>query len=83
MDFMTGNLSYQIEHHLFPDLPSNRYREIAARVRALCDKYDLPYTTGPLGTAVPAGTAHHPQTGVAGHVSAGDVGRCAGDVVGA
>ena len=45
--FMSGNLSYQIEHHLFPDLPSNRYAEIAVRVRALCDKYDLPYTTGP------------------------------------
>ena len=45
--FMSGNLSYQVEHHLFPDLPSNRYAEIAVRVRALCDKYDLPYTTGP------------------------------------
>ncbi|GGK89809.1 fatty acid desaturase family protein [Nocardia jinanensis] len=45
---MTGNLCYQIEHHLFPDLPSNRYPEIAQRVRALCDKYDLPYTTGSL-----------------------------------
>ncbi|RVW04980.1 fatty acid desaturase family protein [Rhodococcus spongiicola] len=49
MAFMTGNLSYQIEHHLFPDLPSNRYAEIAAKVRALCERYDLPYTTGPLG----------------------------------
>ncbi|MGN5235633.1 MULTISPECIES: fatty acid desaturase [unclassified Rhodococcus (in: high G+C Gram-positive bacteria)] len=49
MGFMTGNLSYQIEHHLFPDLPSNRLPEIAARVRALCGKYDLPYTTGSLG----------------------------------
>ena len=47
MDFMTGNLSYQIEHHLYPDLPSNRLREISIRVRALCDKYDLPYTSGP------------------------------------
>ena len=45
---MSGNLGYQIEHHLFPDLPSNRYSEIAPRVRALCDKYDIPYTTGPL-----------------------------------
>ena len=45
---MSGNLCYQIEHHLFPDLPSNRYAEIAERVRALCDKYDLPYTTGSL-----------------------------------
>ena len=44
----SGNLCYQIEHHLFPDLPSNRYAEIATRVRALCDKYDLPYTTGSL-----------------------------------
>lgn len=44
--FMSGNLCHQIEHHLFPDLPSNRYAEIAVRVRALCDKYDLPYTTG-------------------------------------
>jgi fatty acid desaturase len=48
MAFMSGNLCYQIEHHMFPDLPSNRYAEIAVRVRALCDKYDLPYTTGPL-----------------------------------
>ena len=44
----SGNLGFQIEHHLFPDLPSNRYAEIAVKVRALCDKYDLPYTTGPL-----------------------------------
>jgi linoleoyl-CoA desaturase len=48
MHIMTGNLSYQIEHHLFPDLPSNRYQEIAPQVRALFDKYDLHYTTGPL-----------------------------------
>ncbi|MBB5911772.1 fatty acid desaturase [Nocardia transvalensis] len=46
--FMSGNLCYQIEHHLFPDLPSNRYPEIAERVRGLCDAYDLPYTTGSL-----------------------------------
>lgn len=46
--FASGNLCYQIEHHLFPELPSNRYAEIAVRVRALCDRYDLPYTTGSL-----------------------------------
>ena len=46
--FMSGNLCYQIEHHLYPDLPSNRLPEIAERVRALCVTYDLPYTTGPL-----------------------------------
>ncbi len=46
--FLTGNLSHQIEHHLYPDLPSRRLAEISVRVRALCAKYDLPYTTGPL-----------------------------------
>ncbi|MGV0606884.1 fatty acid desaturase family protein [Mycolicibacterium sp. XJ1904] len=46
--FSTGNLCYQIEHHLFPDLPSNRLGEIAVRVRAVCEKYDLPYTSGSL-----------------------------------
>lgn len=46
--FSSGNLCYQIEHHLFPDLPSNRYAQIAVKIRALCEKYDLPYTTGSL-----------------------------------
>jgi NADPH-dependent stearoyl-CoA 9-desaturase len=45
---MTGNLSHQIEHHLFPDLPSNRYAEIAPKVRDLMDRYELRYVTGPL-----------------------------------
>jgi fatty acid desaturase len=44
--FMSGNLCHQIEHHLYPDLPSNRLYEISMRVREVCDKYDLPYTTG-------------------------------------
>lgn len=44
--FMSGNLCHQIEHHLYPDLPSNRLYEISLRVQELCDKYDLPYTTG-------------------------------------
>ena len=44
---MSGNLSYQVEHHLYPDMPSSRYAEIAPRVRAICEKYGLPYNTGP------------------------------------
>jgi hypothetical protein len=48
MAFASGNLCYQIEHHLFPDLPSNRYAAIATRVRALCERFGLPYTTGSL-----------------------------------
>lgn len=46
---LSGNLSHQIEHHLFPDIPANRYAEIAAEVQALCLKYGLPYNTGSLG----------------------------------
>jgi linoleoyl-CoA desaturase len=45
---LSGNLSHQIEHHLFPDLPSNRYPDLAPRVRALADRYGLPYNTGSL-----------------------------------
>ncbi|EWT05701.1 fatty acid desaturase [Intrasporangium chromatireducens Q5-1] len=48
MHFMTGNLSHQIEHHCFPDLPSNRYAEVAVELREICERYGLPYTTGPL-----------------------------------
>ncbi|RNL75468.1 fatty acid desaturase family protein [Nocardioides marmorisolisilvae] len=44
---MTGNLSFQIEHHLFPDLNSNRYAEIAPQVQALFEKYGLNYHTAP------------------------------------
>jgi linoleoyl-CoA desaturase len=45
--FMSGNLSYQVEHHLYPDMPSSRYAEIAPRVKEVCAKYGLPYNTGP------------------------------------
>ena len=48
MHIMTGNLSHQIEHHLFPDLPSNRYAEIAPLVQDLFEKYDLTYCARPL-----------------------------------
>lgn len=44
--FMSGNLCHQIEHHLYPDLPSNRLYQASTRVRQVCEKYDLPYTTG-------------------------------------
>jgi fatty acid desaturase len=43
----SGNLGYQVEHHLFPDMPSTRYAEIAPRVKAICAEYGLPYNSGP------------------------------------
>jgi linoleoyl-CoA desaturase len=46
---LSGNLGYQVEHHLYPDMPSSRYAEIAPRVKAICERYELPYNTGPFG----------------------------------
>ena len=46
---MTGNLSHQIEHHLFPDLPARRYPQIAGEIQEICQRYGLDYNTGPLG----------------------------------
>jgi linoleoyl-CoA desaturase len=57
LHLMTGNLSHQIEHHLFPDLPSNRYYEIAPRVRAVFRRHGLNYHAAPLFRQV--GSAWH------------------------
>lgn len=46
LHMMTGHLSYQIEHHLFPDIPSHRYREMGPEVERICKKYNIPYNTG-------------------------------------
>jgi len=43
---MSGNLGYQVEHHLYPDMPSTRYGEIAPKVREICERYGLPYNSG-------------------------------------
>ncbi len=48
LHIMTGNLSHQVEHHLFPDLPSSRYAELAVEVRDVFDRYGLTYVTGPM-----------------------------------
>ncbi len=53
---LAGNLSFQVEHHLYPDMPSSRYAEIAPRVRDICHRYGLPYNTGPLSRQL--GTVH-------------------------
>jgi linoleoyl-CoA desaturase len=53
---LTGHLSHQIEHHLFPDVPASRYPEMAPRVREICARYGQAYCTGSfrrqLGTVV-------------------------------
>jgi fatty acid desaturase len=47
-DFLHGFLNYQIEHHLFPDLPPRQYQRIQPRVKAICEKYGVPYVQEPL-----------------------------------
>ena len=46
LHIMSGHLSYHVEHHLFPDIPVNRYEEMSPRVKAICEKYGLPYNSG-------------------------------------
>lgn len=48
IDFMSGNLSRQIEHHFFPDIPSSRYAAMAKEVREICRRYGQHYNTGSL-----------------------------------
>ena len=46
LDFMHGWLNYQIEHHLFPDLPLRHYQKIQPLVKEVCKKHNLPYREG-------------------------------------
>jgi NADPH-dependent stearoyl-CoA 9-desaturase len=46
LHLLTGNLSHQIEHHLYPDVPANRYAEMAPHVRDICARYGIHYNTG-------------------------------------
>ena len=45
---LSGNLSHQIEHHLFPDIPARRYADLAPEVQEICERYGIPYNRGPL-----------------------------------
>ncbi len=45
MNVMTGNLNHQIEHHLFPDMPSNRYAQIESKVKDICSRHGVFYNT--------------------------------------
>jgi fatty acid desaturase len=44
VDFLLGGLNYQIEHHLFPNMPRPNLRHAQPLVRAFCSQHDLPYT---------------------------------------
>ncbi len=42
-DFLQGWLNYQIEHHLFPDMPLSQYPKVSGRVRKICAKHGIIY----------------------------------------
>lgn len=44
--FLSGHLSHQIEHHMFPDMPANRYEEVAPKLQEICEKYGQNYNNG-------------------------------------
>ncbi|MDA0136616.1 fatty acid desaturase [Solirubrobacter sp. CPCC 204708] len=81
---MSGNLGYQVEHHLFPDMPSTRYSEIAPKVKDICERYRLPYNSGPflkqLGMSSARSCASPSPAGVRGrspgHIPRTDVRVC-------
>jgi fatty acid desaturase len=47
-DFLHGFLNYQIEHHLFPNLPPRAYQRIAPKVKAICKAHGIPYLQEPV-----------------------------------
>ncbi|HEX5372592.1 MAG TPA: acyl-CoA desaturase [Aquabacterium sp.] len=47
MSILWGHLNYQIEHHLFPDVPSRHYPDMALEVQEVCKKHGLNYQCNP------------------------------------
>lgn len=43
VDFVHGWLNYQIEHHLFPNLPLSQYQKMQPIVKEICAKHNLEY----------------------------------------
>jgi fatty acid desaturase len=43
-DFLLGGLNYQVEHHLFPNMPRDHLRRAQHLVRAYCHEHQITYT---------------------------------------
>lgn len=43
IDFLHGWLNYQIEHHVFPDIPMLKYQQYQPKIKAVCEKHGVPY----------------------------------------
>jgi fatty acid desaturase len=48
VDLLLGGLNYQIEHHLFPNMPRPNLRHAQPLVRAFCAHHGLPYVEASL-----------------------------------
>jgi linoleoyl-CoA desaturase len=58
ISILCGGLDRQIEHHLFPQLPPERLREIAPEVKAICERHGLKYKTDTWGNQIKKAYAH-------------------------
>ncbi len=58
LDWLFGGLNFQIEHHLVPDCPGQRLRELQAIARPLCVGVGLPYQEETVGRALASITRH-------------------------
>ena len=59
---ISGNLGYQVEHHLYPDMPSTRYGRSPPRCARSASATTCP-TTRPVLPAAGDGPAHDPAPG--------------------
>jgi fatty acid desaturase len=48
VDVVLGGLNYQIEHHLFPNMPRPNLRAAQPLIRAFCRQHDLAYAEASL-----------------------------------
>jgi fatty acid desaturase len=48
VDLVLGGLNYQIEHHLFPNMPRPNLRHAQPLVRAFCRQHGLAYAEASL-----------------------------------
>ena len=43
VDYLYGGLNYQIEHHLFPNMPRNNLGKVRKVVREFCHEHSVRY----------------------------------------
>lgn len=63
IDFALGGLNYQVEHHLFPNMPRSNLRRVQPLVKAHCAAVDVPYTEVGVVGSYAAALAHLHRVG--------------------